>query len=52
MNDCSYSETTSVGTFRRKWGTVAVTPVLREFLVSVKDRPMSLLVRLFKIFQV
>ena len=49
---CSYSETTVAGTFRGTGGTVAVIPVLLEFSVSVNDKPMSLLVRLFKIFQV
>ena len=51
--ECLYSETTLAGTFRGTGGTVAVIPViLLEFSVSVKDKPMSLLVRLFKIFQV
>ena len=51
VNDCSYSETTLAGTFRETRGTVALTPVPLEFSEPVKNRPMSLSVILFKVFQ-
>ena len=51
-NDCSLIEITLAGTPRGTEGTVAVTPDLVSFSVSVKEMPMSLLARSFRIFQV